>query len=283
MLRKNRSMTETQHLPTAAIDAEALPRDRSVIDTAALDELKRSIARSGLRQPIEVFATVQGFGLLSGYRRLMAFRALEALHGAQFATIPAFLRPAEDAATAFARVVEENDIRAGLSPWERGRTLVLARDIADPEADTGTLDAALARLYPHANAAKRSRLRILAEVVEALDAQLTDPELWSENRLLRLGAVLRLGWGELIEAALAEAEPGGEWEAIAPVIAEAESLPMARRRTPGRPRRLVRPAAGLTIRRERTRSGYVLHITGRRASDAVVGEVLDAIERMFDG
>lgn len=270
-------MTQIQTIPTAGIDEHALPRDRTLIEAAQLDELKSSIVANGLRLPIEVFAADAGYGLLSGYRRLMAFRLLEEIHGEAFATIPALIRPAEEVCTAFARVVEENDLRQDLSPWERGRTLVVARE----SVGFDTLDAALAALYPHADRRKQSRLRVLAEVVEALEDRITDPELWSENRLIRLGNILRLGWGDLIDAALDDADVGAEWDAIAPVIAEAESLPLEERATPQRPKRLSRPTYGLRVRRERTKAGYVLHITGRRANDAVVGEVMDEIERWF--
>ena len=175
-------------------------------------------------------------------------------------------------------MVEENDIRQGLTPWERGRTLVVARD-----SGLDTLDAALLKLYPHADRRNRSRLRILAEVVDAMDGWLETPEDWSENRLLRLGAVLRAGWDKLLYAALDNATPGAEWEAMLPLIEEAEALPVEHRNTPDRPRRLAKVPFGLTIRREKTKTGYVLHITGRRATDAVVGEVMEEIERMFEG
>ena len=39
------------HLPLTAILAEALPRDRSTLDPAALAELQSSIAATGLRHP----------------------------------------------------------------------------------------------------------------------------------------------------------------------------------------------------------------------------------------
>ncbi len=269
-----------QLIPTDQINAEALPRDRSVLDPAALTELQRSISTSGLRLPIELFPTEGGYGLISGYRRLAAFRALEAARGdGRFAAIPAVLHPAEALATAFARVIEENDIRAGLSAWERGRTLIVARDLAGL---TG-FDAALDALYPHANRRKRLRIRMLAEVVEAFDGQIDAPERWSENRLLRLGQLLRYGWDELIATALEGAVPGSEWQAILPIIAEAESLSPSARKKPNRPRRLVRLPRDLTPRRERTAKGYLLHITGRQATDALVGEVIDEIERIFGG
>lgn len=270
-------MTQIQHIPLAEIDEHALPRDRSVIDSAALDELTASIRAGGLRLPIELFATEAGYGLLSGYRRLMACRRLEELHGEAYATIPALIRPAGDLLDSFARVVEENDIRQGLTPWERGRTLVAAREMG-----CETLDAAIAKLYPAANRRKVSRLRVLGEVADAMDGWIDAPEDWSEARLIRLGGVLRSGWDKLLYAALEDAAEGAEWEALLPLIEEAEALPVEKRATPDRPKRLSRVPFGLTIRREKTKQGFVLHITGRRATDAVVGEVMEEIERMFE-
>jgi hypothetical protein len=57
-----------QLIPTDQIDAEALPRDRSVLAPAALIELQRSISTSGLRLPIKLFPTEGGYGLISGYQ-----------------------------------------------------------------------------------------------------------------------------------------------------------------------------------------------------------------------
>lgn len=269
-------MSEIHHIPTAEIDAHALPRDRTMLDAAALDELTASIHAQGLRLPVELYPTETGYALLSGYRRLMAVRRLEERHGPTYATIPALLRDPETGLDSFARVVEENDIRQPLTPWERGRTLTAAREMG-----AVSLDAAIARLYPHADRRKVSRLRVLAEVVDAMDGLIDTPEDWSEARLIRLGNVLRSGWDELLYAALEGVTPGAEWEAIRPLIEEAEALPVKHRTKPHRPRRLARLSWGLTIRREKTRTGYTLHITGRRATDAVVGEVLDEIERMF--
>ena len=92
--------TEVTLIPLAAIEAEALPRDRTAVEPEALAELQASILASGLRQPIEVFAAAPEpgdpgprYGLISGYRRLAAFRALAPGAGDRFARIPAFVRP----------------------------------------------------------------------------------------------------------------------------------------------------------------------------------------------
>ena len=267
-------------ISTDQIDADALPRDRSALSGPALDELMASIAASGLRQPVEVYETATGYALISGYRRLAAIRALHAMTGdARYGAIEATLRTPATRAAAMAAMVEENEIRETLSPWDRGAVAVTARDVGVFD----TLDAAIAGLFPHASRQKRARLRLLAEVAEALAGAFAEPERISENRLLRIGACLRLGWEELIVTALTEPPLGkgeSEWKRIAPVIGEAEALP-GDARNPSRPRRLCTPRPGLTIRRERTRHGYVLHITGRQASSALVAEVLDNIEAMF--
>ena len=75
-------------LPLDAIDATALPRDRTTLNSAAMDDLTASIAANGLRQPIEVWqlstpAPPLSHGLIAGFRGVMravgrAERAAEA-------------------------------------------------------------------------------------------------------------------------------------------------------------------------------------------------------------
>ncbi len=120
------------HIPLAEIDDAALTRDRGALDETALTELRLSIAASGLRMPVELWPLSeprppQRYGLLSGLRRLQAFQALHELTGDErYAAIPAFLRAPASMAEALAGMVEENEIRASLSPWERGRIALLA-------------------------------------------------------------------------------------------------------------------------------------------------------------
>ena len=52
----DRAPAPIQMIPPAAIDADALTRDRTARDEDALAELRDSIAVNGLRMPIEVFA-----------------------------------------------------------------------------------------------------------------------------------------------------------------------------------------------------------------------------------
>ena len=121
-------------IPLAEIDAASLTRDRTALDPEALRELRNSILKSGLRMPIEVYALPEPrgphrYGLLSGFRRLAVFRDLDAgWHLPGYAAIPAFLRTPADRAEALTAMVEENAIRADLSPWEQARIAVVARD-----------------------------------------------------------------------------------------------------------------------------------------------------------
>lgn len=109
-------------IPTAEILAEALLRDRTHLDPTALEALAASIARDGLRQPIEVWrlSTPAGphrFGLISGLRRLTAHRLLASRRPDHFTTIAAFIRNPASIPEAMAAMIAENEIRENLSPW----------------------------------------------------------------------------------------------------------------------------------------------------------------------
>lgn len=275
----------------AAIDDAALPRDRSVLDADALRELRDSILASGLRMPVELFPladpTPEGprYGILSGYRRLTAFRDLDAAGLAAYGSIPAFIRPPSDLAAALAAMVEENAIRTDLSPWEQGRIVFLARE----HGVFPTIEEAVERLHPTANPTKRTRLRALARLVEALDGAFAEPERLSLRQALRLANAVRAGLAEPMAAALHDTlarDAASQWTAVEPYLVEAETLattapdtPAAPTETRGRPRRILRPRGSITIRREFTRGGYLLRITGRDATSAVLDTIMDVIER----
>ena len=272
-------------LAPADIDAHALPRDRSALEPQALAELEASISQIGLRQPIEVFALRAPppdgprHGLISGLRRLTAFTRL---HGAE-ARIPAFITTPADLPDAIARMLAENEIRAQITPWEKGR--ILSDAVANGVFDT--LDAAVQGLYPALDRQRRARLRALAEVVAELgEGVLTNPEALSQSRLLRLGTPIRRGFLPLMLGALEQSRdrsPQGQWRILEPIIEEAEEAPRRRPRAyrPGRPRRMIQPRAGLWIRREKTREGWNLRFTGPDASGPLMEEIMDYVEQMF--
>lgn len=275
------------HLPLSEVREDALLRDRSHLDPAALEDLAASIARDGLRQPIEVWALsqpteTQRYGLISGLRRLSALRLLNRRNPSSHSTIAAFLRTPASIPDAMAQMIAENEIRENLTPWERGLTLAtaVAQDLFP------NLDAAVAALHPTATKQKRARLRNLALVAEALEHSFSNPELLSQNQIERLAACLRGGLTDLIHQILKENRGKSlpsQWAALLPSLAEAltpETDPTPT--TPARPRRLLSLKQGLTIRREKCMGGWSLKFTGPEArSGGLMDDVMDHIERWF--
>jgi ParB family chromosome partitioning protein len=181
------------------IDPEALVRDRVVLDAGELEELRASIERNGLRLPIEIFANAEGsarpFALLSGYRRYVAVRQLhEATGEAKWASIKAIVRAPETLGGPFVAMVEENEIRAQLSHYERGRIAVVA---AGQGVFVNT-EAAVNALFPVASKAKRSKIRSFAVIFEELGDVLHYPDLITEKLGLRIATAIREGHDEAL-------------------------------------------------------------------------------------
>lgn len=79
-------------------------------------------------------------------------------------------------------------------------------------------------------------------------------------------------------------DPESQWEAVLPLLVEAEHYHRAEPTgpvRPGRPRRVLNPRAGLTIRREMTRDGWILRFTGREATGPLMELVMEEIDRIF--
>ena len=149
-----------QALPLEAIDETWLVRDRITLDNDEMDDLIQSLRDRGQQVPIEVVALENGrFGLISGWRRLRALKALSQERdadggSARFGQVLALLRRPAGAAEAYRAMVEENEIRAGLSYYERAR-------IAARAAEVGAFEnprAAIAALFAAGSRAKRSKI-----------------------------------------------------------------------------------------------------------------------------
>lgn len=282
-----------------AIEATAMARDRVVIDAGEMRELQDSIQRNGVRLPIEVFRLDaprgdKTYGLIAGYRRLLAVRKLfEMTEAVDYATIPALVIEQADKAEAMARMVEENEVRAGLSPFERGRIAVLA-------ADQGLFEnaqAAVDGLFPVASKSKRSKIRSFAMIFAELGDLIINGDQMQEKQGLRLASALRVsGDRPLREALETLRNPGSfgeEWAALEPVIEhiEANSEPSEKPRG-GRPRAAkpgpewvgdtMRLASGFVITRYTDGNDQLIRISGR-PSDQEIGErAVLAIKSVLD-
>lgn len=269
-------------IPLDQIDAHALPRDRDSFDAQAQGELERSIISQGLRQPLEVWQLSQPrgdhrYGLISGFRRLAAARNLG------HTTVPAFLTQPKDIPDALAAMVTENEIRAQISPWEKGALILdcLRSEVFD------TQDAAINALFGPLSRQKKARLRSITLVVEVFDGALADPHTLSIARLERLATALRAGFEDLLTDALRTSRSDtaqGQWAALEPLIAEALN-PNHAGTSPGTrnaARRAIKVRNTLHIRRELTKSGWILRFSGPEAKvPGLMDDVMAHIEHLF--
>jgi ParB family transcriptional regulator, chromosome partitioning protein len=192
-------------LPLEAVDDGYLLRDRMTADAEEMDGLTASLRAHGQRTPIDVADLGAGrYGLISGWRRLAALRRLAA-EEARFGTVLAILRRPDTAAAAYVAMVEENEIRAGLSYWERAR--VAARAV---EAGVfPTPKAALQGLFAHASRARRSKIGSFLRLYQMLDADLRFPAAIPERLGLALVQHLETAPGQMVtlRETLAKAVP----------------------------------------------------------------------------
>lgn len=283
-------------LPIAEIDAEAMVRDRASLSAEEMQELRQSIAANGLRLPVEVFefpkvgAGGARYGLISGYRRLMAVRELHGLSGNEnHKTIRAIIRPKTEADIAFVAMVEENEVRAELSQFERGRIAVIS---AQQGAFLNVEDA-VNKLFATGSKAKRSKVRSFALIFEELGDMLEFPDALSEKRGLKLAQVLRQGGEARLRDALAAASPASaeeEWAALEVVI-DAMDAPAKDPKRGGRPKKApsalgwrdadtMVTSSGVTIRRQADSKGFVLRFEGAAVDSTLMDSLLEEI-RVF--
>ena len=175
-------------LPLDAVQMDHITRDRIASDDEEMAALKQSLRARGQQTPIDVVALEGGdYGLVSGWRRCTALQALHAETGeARFGTVLALQRTLEDAPEAYVAMIEENEIRAGLSYFERAR--VVAETV-----DQGVFDsdrAALRSLFAAASRAKRSKIGSFVGVVRALGGALRFPQGLGERAGLKLAKTL---------------------------------------------------------------------------------------------
>jgi ParB family transcriptional regulator, chromosome partitioning protein len=170
-----------QRLPLEEIETGHLVRDRMVFDESEMAALVASLRARGQQVPIEVVARAGGgYGLISGLRRVMALREIGAVE------VLALVRRPESSAAAYLAMVEENEIRAGISFYERARLAAEAARLGIyPDAQ-----AAIAALFAAASPAKRSKIGSFVRVHEALGRALRYPAAIPERLGLALAGLL---------------------------------------------------------------------------------------------
>lgn len=285
-------------LRLSEVDANAMVRDRTVLNKEEFEELKWSIFRVGQRLPIEVFKRQNPkegeapYGLISGYRRYKALEALNEDHPQpKYQSVQALVRDPEDIGGAIVAMVEENEIRETVSHYERGRIAVIAaQDGVYPSTEV-----AVDALFRSASKAKRSKIRSFALIHEDLGDCLRFPELLKERDGLRLAAALRNGGeGDLKQALLSVdiTSHEQEWPLIEPIVKRHEG----KDRNPakgGRPRRVDTQAGwegstlylerGISIRRETdAREGHVIRIIGDSVAPDMVEFCMEEIAKSIN-
>ena len=267
-------------LPLGAIAPDHLARDRIgdrlPPEDADMAALRESLRAHGQRTPIEVVALTGAlpYGLLSGWRRLAALTALLAETGeARFATVQALIRRPETAADAYVAMVEENEIRLGLSQYERAR-------VAARAAERGVFpdeEAALRALFASASRPKRSRIRAFVALYRGLDAALRFPAAIPERLGLALVERLREGRGPAIAAALAEAAPATAAAELA--LLERLARPAAGPRPAPAPRRL---AGGVALETRHRPGRLTLTLQGAALDAALAARIEAAVAAALD-
>ena len=268
-----------QEIALDEIDADYIRRDRMVEDQEAMDELIESLRTHGLRSPIEVTQTEDGYGLISGFRRLQAFQTLAATDS-RFVHIPAFVRDASEGQGAYVSMVEENELRSNLSHYERGRIAVLAAG----QGVFPSVEAAVDGLFAAASKAKRSKVRSFAAVHEALGDLLKFPVTLTEKAGLRLAAAVRDGAQARLREALDGAETAdakSEWLLLEQALQGFAAKPKESNRG-GRPQQVIRipprtlPSGG-QLRAEVTPDGVRLHLEGRQLDVETVERLIERL------
>lgn len=267
-------------LPLDQVDSGYLMRDRLGLDEAELAPLLASLRAHGQRMPIEVAELGPGrYGLISGWRRLQALGRLAAEDPERFGQVQALLRRPAEASEAYVAMVEENEIRQGLSYYERARIAARAVDLGVFASEKQ----ALQQLFAAASRARRSKIGSFLGVYRALDGALRFPAAIPE----RLGLALARALETAPEAALAELR-GGLQDLAGDAAEEAALLARFAAGKPPRPVHAANPAAPATVGGREllpglswqvARGGQGLVLSGERLTPALLTRLEDWLRR----
>ncbi|MEX3313502.1 ParB N-terminal domain-containing protein [Sulfitobacter sp. PS-8MA] len=261
-----------QKIPLDAVDAGHMIRDRIAIDEEEMTTLEASLRTRGQQTPIEVVETTPGrYGLISGWRRLSALRNL-AQRGEGPGNVLALIRKPDSASDAYIAMVEENEIRVGLSYFERASIVsnAVREGVFRDEKE------ALNSLFAAASRAKRSKIKSFLPVVKTLGAWLRHPSALTERLGLAVSARLQADpdWGKRLYDRLRKADPATAEDEAALIQKALESSAAPKNTAPKPPKPLAKPAApAITV----SRSKSALHLSGPDVTE----DLLDAVEALI--
>lgn len=270
-------------IPIDQIKIDFITRDRVDLDPEAMVELIASVRANGMRLPIEVCALGKGeYGLISGYRRLCAVRDIAEAEGLAPPLIRALVQPTTDRAHGLIAMVEENEVRSDLTPYERGRIAI----IAVRDGTFASLEDAVNALFGTASKAKRSKIRSFARVFDAFGDALAFGPALKERDGLALASALKSGEGARVTAALKGKRPKTAGEELN-AIRTALSAPAGRKTTPPKKRVSARPAElsetvhicdGVSLRYHRSDAGHQIRFMGWRVDEDLMMHLMGELE-----
>ncbi|MEO1493934.1 MAG: ParB N-terminal domain-containing protein [Pseudomonadota bacterium] len=263
-------------LPVTAIALDHIVRDRVIAEEAEMAALMTSIAARGQQTPIEVLETEPGqYGLISGWRRCQAIAKL-AEQSQHDGTVLALLRKPAEASETYQAMVEENEIRVGLSYFERAR-------IAAKAVEQGVFEtekAALLTLFASASRPKRSKIRSFLPLVAAFDGHLRFPHMIGERLGLRLAAAMDADKGLVtrLHKALASADAQSA-EAEQEVLDWALSGKKQSRTQPKTPPEVMTKTPRPGVQAEWDSDGGWLRLSGKGMTPHLRDKILDYLRK----
>lgn len=189
------------------ISTSHIKRDRVQLDAAELEALKSSIRARGQQVPLDVIELEEGrYGLVSGLRRLTAVKELHAEYPAEgFNEVKVLIRPIASSASAYVAMVEENEIRADLSFYERARVAVEAAKAGVFETE----QAAVKTLFSNTTPARRSKIQAFVALHKELGDAFFYPEAIPEKVGLALVKAVKNNpkFGSKLRVSIEQAQP----------------------------------------------------------------------------
>ncbi len=261
---EGRMITE---VPLGQIDQNYLVRDRISVDDEDMDALRTSLKARGQQTPIELVELGKDqFGLISGWRRLQALRAI----GAE--TAKAIITAPREAPDAYVAMIEENEIRVGLSYFERARIVVRSVESGVFETEK----AALQTLFASASRAKRSKIKSFIPVAGTLGGALKFPTQMGERMGLQLSkALLNDPYAARRMLSALNAFPRESFEAEQNILNEALKQGLETESKPDQPKPAAPAAEQITpeLKMQMNPNGGMLSISGKGVDPKLYGEL----------